>query len=95
MSDRKSFWRRLPGVLGWLLLLLAVTAVVWRIFIYPWAYSWGATEEEQTMPLPGDEFGTASAPQHTWGLTIRAPAMRCGNGWSRSARTGEDSTAHS
>jgi len=74
MPDKKPFWRRLLGAVGWLFLLLIVTAVVWRAFIYSWAYSWGATESEQTMPLPGDEFGEASIPQHTFGLTINAPA---------------------
>ena len=75
MPDRKPIWRRILGGIGWLLLLIVVTAVVWRVFIYSWAYSWGTIGSERTMPLPGDEFGEASVPQHTFGLTINAPAV--------------------
>jgi hypothetical protein len=87
MPYKKSIWRRLLGALGWLLLLLVVTAVVWRIFVFPWAYKWGATKEERIMPLPGDEFGTASVPQHTCGITIHAPADEV---WKWLVQIGQD-----
>ncbi len=74
MSNEKPVWRRLWGALGCVFLLLAVTAAVWRIFIFRWAANWGSTKQEQMMPLPGDEFASASAPRHTSGLTIHAPA---------------------
>jgi hypothetical protein len=73
--------------LGGLLLLLAVTAVVWRIFIFPTASNWGATKEERLKPLPGDEFGAPSAPQYTCGLTIHAPADEA---WKWLVQIGQD-----
>lgn len=74
MSHHKPLWRRLLNAMGGLLLLLLVAVTVWRIFIFPWASNWGATREERLKPLPGDEFGAASAPRRTSGLTILAPA---------------------
>jgi len=74
MPRTKHVWRRILGGLGWGLLLLAVGLAVWRIFLFPWAANWGATKEERTKPLPGDEFGIQTAPHHTIAITVRAPA---------------------
>jgi hypothetical protein len=74
MSNRRPAWRRLLGALGWMLLLLATAAGVWRIFIYPSASNWGAAKEERSRPLPGDDLLTLSGPQNTSALTIDAPA---------------------
>jgi len=87
VSHKKSVWLRLLGALGWMFLLLAVAAAVWRIFLFPWASNWGATKEERLKPLPGDEFGAPSAPQHTCGLTIQAPAAEV---WKWLVQIGQD-----
>ena len=87
MPEHGSFWRRMIGAAGSLLLLLAVAAAVWRIFLFPWAANWGSTREERTKPLPGDEFGDSSAPQRTSALTIRAPA---GEVWKWLVQIGQD-----
>jgi hypothetical protein len=75
------------GALGWIFLLLAVAAAVWRIFIFPWASNWGATNEERLKPLPGDKFGAPSTPQRTCGLTIHAPADEV---WKWLVQIGQD-----
>lgn len=87
MSNNKPAWRRILGALGWVLLLLAVTVAVWRIFVFPWASNWGATREERLKPLPGDEFGVPGAPKRTCGLTIEAPA---GEVWKWLVQIGQD-----
>jgi len=75
------------GALGWGLLLVAVGVAVWRIFLFPWASNWGSTKAERSKPLPGDEFGASSAPHHTSGLTIQAPAAEV---WKWLVQIGQD-----
>ena len=87
MASGRSVWGRLLGALGSMLLLLAVMAAVWRIFIFPWASNWGSTMEERRRPLPGDGFGTQSAPRRTCAITIRAPA---GEAWKWLVQIGQD-----
>jgi len=85
--DRDSIWRRLPGALGGMTLLLAVAVFVWRVFLFTWAANWGSTQEERSKPLPGDEFGDQSAPHHTCGLTIQAPPAEV---WKWLIQIGQD-----
>jgi hypothetical protein len=87
MPDHKPIWKRSLGALGWMFLLLAVTAAAWRIFIFPWASNWGTTNEERLKPLPGDEFGALSTPRRTCGLTIHAPADEV---WKWLVQIGQD-----
>lgn len=50
----------------WLLVaaaLLVILAVAIAVFIR-WGVSWGATPEECTMPMPGDEYFTDDAPAY-------------------------------
>jgi len=59
---------------------VAVTYVkIWR----PWELTWGATPDEVSRPLPGDDLVT----RPTFNATERYPSMRhrsrSGRGWSR------------
>jgi hypothetical protein len=47
-------------------------AAYWKI-VRPWAMRWGATEEEATRPLPGDEVVTKADYVATRAITIDAP----------------------
>ncbi len=68
-----------PGRLGAFLLrplaALLLFAAAWGLFLFvlhPWLMGWGATADEQTMPLPGD---TAPPSAYlTRAITIGAPA---------------------
>jgi len=50
--------------------------------------NWGATKDEQSAELPGDELVPGKASVTTRAVSIDAPAGRCGAGWYRSGRTG-------
>jgi hypothetical protein len=54
-----------------LLLLLAAVYMGW---VRPWHLRWGATDQEITMPLPGDPWIVPEAEVSTRALTIHAPA---------------------
>jgi hypothetical protein len=56
-----------------LILLGALTLAYAKIF-RPWHMRWGATGEESTMSLPGDELVPEPAIQSTRAVTIDAPA---------------------
>lgn len=56
-------------------------------FVRPWYLQWGATAEERTMELPGDDIVPATGTQNTRGITIHAPADRI---WPWLAQTGQD-----
>jgi hypothetical protein len=56
-----------------LILLVAGGLLIW--FVYrPWALSWGATAEEASRPLPGDELVTRPGFSATRAVTIDAAA---------------------
>ena len=57
----------LTGGLG-----VAAAAAWWKMFT-PWQRNWGATEEEVTMALPGDELTPPPVEQNTRAITIAAP----------------------
>jgi hypothetical protein len=66
---------------------LAVIAVVYFTVVFPWMLSWGATEAESTMALPGD--GVVPNPLHrsTRAVTIDAPVEDV---WPWIAQLGQD-----
>ena len=47
--------------------------VAWRKLFTPWQQHWGATEEEVTAALPGDELTPPPVDQCTRAITIAAP----------------------
>ena len=51
----------------------ATAIVAWRMVVTPWQRSWGATEEEVAMALPGDELTPPPVEQNTRAITIAAP----------------------
>lgn len=55
--------------------------------IAPWYRHWGATPDEQTRRLPGDDILTAPSRQETRALTIEAPPERV---WPWVAQLGQD-----
>jgi len=87
MSRQKTFWGWLLGALGVVIFLAAVAAATWRIFIYPWAQSWGATRLEQAMLLPGNEFVPSATSQSTYAIDIQAPPERA---WMWLVQIGQD-----
>jgi hypothetical protein len=64
---------RLPKFFG-LALAAGSVAAAYAFLVRPWQVRWGATDEEITMRLPGDEFVRDDAPiQSTHAITINAP----------------------
>src|SRR5436190_22170752 len=54
--------------------VLLVFAALWAVFLlglHPWLMNWGATSEEQAMPLPGDTV--APSAYFTRAITIVSP----------------------
>ena len=51
----------------------AAMVVAWRKAFTPWQRNWGATEEEVTAALPGDELTPPPVEQCTRAITIAAP----------------------
>lgn len=47
--------------------------VAWRRCVTPWQERWGATDDEVTMALPGDELVAEPAQQVTRAIAIEAP----------------------
>jgi hypothetical protein len=87
MSRQRTFWGWLLGALGVVIFLAAVSAATWRIFIYPWARNWGATNLEQAMVLPGNEFVPAATSQSTYAIDIQASPERA---WMWIVQIGQD-----
>jgi NAD(P)-dependent dehydrogenase (short-subunit alcohol dehydrogenase family) len=56
-------------------LTLAGTVAPWLYLtlVRPWHLRWGATDEEVTKPLPGDEMTPEPSAQSTHAITIEAP----------------------
>ncbi len=62
-----------PRVLRWRV-VLPLVAVLFGVYVgvlHPWLMTWGATDAEQQMPLPGDEAPASSS--FTRAITIAAP----------------------
>ena len=53
--------------------VVAATIVGWRKVFTPWQKQWGATEDEATMALHGDESTSPPVVQVTRAITIAAP----------------------
>ena len=68
---------------------MAVFGVVglYRLHVRPWMYTWGASDEEITAVLPGDELVAAHTRRTTRALTIDAPIAAV---WPWLAQIGED-----
>jgi hypothetical protein len=62
-------------------------AAVLILGLRPWYLHWGATPEEMTRRLPGDEIVTAAGPQGTRAITIDTPVERV---WPWLAQIGQD-----
>lgn len=58
--------------LGLLVALLALAVGVYRVGIVPWMNGWGATSDEQTRALPGDDLVPSPLSQTTRAVTIQA-----------------------
>lgn len=73
---------RLGGLLASVVLLL-IPFLVAR----PWYLSWGATDQEKTMVLPGDQIVPVAASQETRAISIAAPAEHV---WAWVSQIGQD-----
>ena len=60
---------------------------LYRMRLRPWMYTWGASDDEITAVLPGDELVSAHTPRTTRALTIDAPIAAV---WPWLAQIGED-----
>ncbi len=73
-----------------LLVLLSALIAVLLIFFFvarPWYLQWGATDEETTMVLPGDEIVPNAGDGETRAITIDAPINHV---WPWMAQVGQD-----
>ena len=59
---------------GWVLLIVAGIFLLYSGVLHPWMMSWGSTEAERTMALPGDEFPLNGKTYFNRAITIDAPA---------------------
>jgi len=69
------------------LLALAVAVFVYAFLVRPWHLNWGATAEEATAPLPGDDLVPEPKTQATHAITIDAPPDRV---WPWLVQLGQD-----
>jgi hypothetical protein len=88
-----SGWLLRPrqGLLARLLRPLAILGALlpwaYAFFIRPWHLRWGATEEELSKPLPGDELVPDPAIEPTQAITVNAPVEEV---WPWLAQVGQD-----
>jgi len=79
------------GLLARLLRPLAILGALlpwaYAFFIRPWHLRWGATEEELSKPLPGDELVPHPAIESTRAITVNAPVEQV---WPWLAQIGQD-----
>ncbi len=61
-----------PGYFYGPVAAITVLVAVFQLWYRPWQRTWGATEEEASQYLPGDELVTESVWQATRALSIRA-----------------------
>jgi hypothetical protein len=66
---------------------LVGVAAIYRGGLRPWMYRWGATDDEVTAKLPGDELIAATGPSTTRAVTVDAPVADV---WPWLAQLGED-----
>jgi len=59
----------------------------YALAIRPWLLHWGATDEERSMPLPGDDPDTEPLYTITRAVTVHAPAKEV---WSWLVQIGQD-----
>src|SRR5215212_3549091 len=79
--------RLIARLLRPLAILGAVFPWVYAFFIRPWHLRWGATEEDLSKPLPGDELVPDPAIESTRAITVNAPVEEV---WSWLAQIGQD-----
>lgn len=72
-----------------LILVLALSALAANFVAYtrPWFLQWGATPDELTRVLPGDEIVPNAVSQYTRAVTIQAPVEQV---WPWLAQLGQD-----
>jgi hypothetical protein len=68
-------------------LALAAIAANYLAYTRPWFLQWGATPDELTRVLPGDEIVANAASQYTRAVTIHAPVEHV---WPWLAQLGQD-----
>ncbi|MEO3756950.1 hypothetical protein ABGB19_01475 [Mycobacterium sp. B14F4] len=69
-------------------LMAGVGAVaLYRGHVRPWMYTWGATDQEITAALPGDELVSPDTPRTTRAVTVDAPIDAV---WPWLVQIGED-----
>jgi hypothetical protein len=66
--------RKFLKVLAILFIISIVFAAALIGFIRPWYLTWGTSDAEVNMTLPGDEYIPVSMAGHTRAITIHAPA---------------------
>ena len=74
-------------VLRPLAILGAVLPWAYALVVRPWHLRWGATDEEASKPLPGDELVSNPAIQSTRAITVDAPVEEV---WPWLAQIGQD-----
>lgn len=72
MSSSPAYTTRLRGPL--LALAAAAVAGGYVLAVRPWLLTWGATAQEASGPLPGDELVRRPRMRSTGAVTIAAPA---------------------
>jgi hypothetical protein len=66
---------------------LTAAGAAYGLFFRPWHLRWGATDEELTMPLPGDDIKPDAGISVTHAVTIDAPPR---NVWQWLVQIGQD-----
>ena len=69
------------------LLALALVTITYLFLIRPWHLNWGATADEASGPLPGDDLVPEPKTQATHAITIGAPPARV---WPWLVQLGQD-----
>jgi hypothetical protein len=89
-NQKPSAFMRLLAFLGRIILsVLLFAGLVWvaAFALQPWHNQWGATSDEASMQLPGDEIVPNAAHQATLGITVAAPPEEV---WPWLAQLGAD-----
>jgi hypothetical protein len=60
-----------PGLAA--VMALVALMILYRTYIRPWMYRWGATAEEIVAKLPGDDLVQSGPPRTTRAISIDAP----------------------
>lgn len=66
----RGWWSRVVGLCA---ALGATTPLLYVLAVRPWHSRWGATEEEVTRPLPGDDIVPKASVETTRSIDIAAP----------------------